>query len=87
MASLSLGSGRRQSGSRLPTSRPKNTVPGDKTKVGNRYLLCASAQVVLFTHVKLSLSHLRATLPERSNWPKSEYFDVYTERGGFQMQT
>ena len=35
MASLTLGSGRRQSGSRMPTSRPKVSVIGDKTKVRN----------------------------------------------------
>lgn len=33
MASLTLGSGRRQSGSRMPTTRPKVSVTGDKTKV------------------------------------------------------
>lgn len=36
MASLTLGSGRRQSGSRMPTSRPKVAVSGDKTKSQRR---------------------------------------------------
>ena len=36
MASLTLGSGRRQSGSRMPTTRPKVSVTGDKTKVRSR---------------------------------------------------
>ena len=48
MASLTLGSGRRQSGSRMPTSRPKVSVTGEKTKVSyirNR-----------FEHVYISIS-------------------------------